>query len=91
MSLPKVADVEKESLYGYVFGVSGPGETIWHSSRVNNILYSDCMVLCVCVCVCVCLNIKDGNALLLAMMPSCSFGTVSLSVHVHMCVCVFEY
>lgn len=24
--LPKVADVEKESLYGYVFGVSGPGK-----------------------------------------------------------------
>ena len=23
---PKVADVEKESLYGYVFGVSGPGK-----------------------------------------------------------------
>jgi V-type H+-transporting ATPase subunit A len=24
MALPKVADAEKESLYGYVFGVSGP-------------------------------------------------------------------
>ena len=24
--LPKIADVEKESKYGYVFGVSGPGE-----------------------------------------------------------------
>lgn len=24
--LPRVADVEKESQYGYVFGVSGPGE-----------------------------------------------------------------
>lgn len=24
--LPKVAGVEKESEYGYVFGVSGPGE-----------------------------------------------------------------
>ena len=24
--LPKVADAEKESLYGFVFGVSGPGE-----------------------------------------------------------------
>ena len=24
--LPKVRDVEKESLYGYVYGVSGPGE-----------------------------------------------------------------
>ena len=23
--LPKVADVEREALYGYVFGVSGPG------------------------------------------------------------------
>lgn len=26
--LPKVADVEKESLYGYVFGVSGPGKRL---------------------------------------------------------------
>ena len=26
--LPKVADAEKESQYGYVFGVSGPGEDI---------------------------------------------------------------
>lgn len=25
--LPKIADVEKESKYGYVFGVSGPGES----------------------------------------------------------------
>ena len=25
-SLPKIADVENERLYGYVFGVSGPGE-----------------------------------------------------------------
>ena len=24
--LPNVADAEKESLYGYVFGVSGPGK-----------------------------------------------------------------
>lgn len=24
--LPKVQDVEKESLYGFVFAVSGPGE-----------------------------------------------------------------
>lgn len=27
-NLPKVADAEKESLYGYVFGVSGPGEEL---------------------------------------------------------------
>ena len=27
-SLPKVADAEKESYYGYVFGVSGPGKTV---------------------------------------------------------------
>jgi len=26
--LPKVADAEKESFYGYVFGVSGPGEDV---------------------------------------------------------------
>lgn len=26
--LPKIADAEKESLYGYVFGVSGPGEEL---------------------------------------------------------------
>lgn len=25
--LPKVADAEREALYGYVFGVSGPGMT----------------------------------------------------------------
>jgi len=25
--LPKIADAEKESMYGYVHGVSGPGET----------------------------------------------------------------
>lgn len=25
--LPKIADVEAESQYGYVFGVSGPGES----------------------------------------------------------------
>ena len=24
--IPKVADADKESQYGYVFGVSGPGE-----------------------------------------------------------------
>ena len=29
-ALPKVADAEKESLYGYVFGVSGPGELPVH-------------------------------------------------------------
>jgi hypothetical protein len=28
MALPKVKDVGKESMYGYVFGVSGPGECI---------------------------------------------------------------
>jgi hypothetical protein len=26
--LPKVADAEREALYGYVFGVSGPGMNI---------------------------------------------------------------
>lgn len=26
--LPKVGDVENESSYGYVFGVSGPGELV---------------------------------------------------------------
>jgi len=28
--LPKVADAEKESFYGFVFGVSGPGEIVLH-------------------------------------------------------------
>ncbi len=26
--LPKIADVDKESRYGYVFGVSGPGKPL---------------------------------------------------------------
>ena len=32
--LPRVADVEKESQYGYVFGVSGPGEQIRGGRRI---------------------------------------------------------
>ena len=33
--LPKVADAEKESQYGYVFGVSGPGEDIFNICTDN--------------------------------------------------------
>ena len=28
MALPNIKDVEKESIYGYVFGVSGPGKCV---------------------------------------------------------------
>ena len=36
--LPKVADAEKESHYGYVFGVSGPGEDILNTyKKIKNI------------------------------------------------------
>lgn len=31
--LPKIADVEREALFGYVFGVSGPGMT----KKTNNL------------------------------------------------------
>lgn len=34
-ALPKVSEVEKESLYGYVHGVSGPGE-LSNSERACN-------------------------------------------------------
>lgn len=34
MSLPKVKDVEKESTYGYVYGVSGPGWCIVVIQRI---------------------------------------------------------
>lgn len=36
--LPKVADAEKESHYGYVFGVSGPGEDILNTYKCIIIL-----------------------------------------------------
>lgn len=36
--LPKVADAEKESQYGYVFGVSGPGEDILNAYKCIIIL-----------------------------------------------------
>ena len=41
MSLPKVADVEKESLYGYVFGVSGPG-------KINGMVCDQLNCFCKC-------------------------------------------
>lgn len=37
--LPKVADVERETQYGYVFGVSGPGKSI-SSNRAYSIFHS---------------------------------------------------
>ena len=40
--LPKVADVEKESQYGYVFGVSGPGEDILSVQVANCIAAGGC-------------------------------------------------
>ena len=36
--LPKVADAEKESQYGYVFGVSGPGEDILNTYKCWDII-----------------------------------------------------
>ena len=37
--LPRVQDVEKESQYGYVYGVSGPGELSEASSALSQIVY----------------------------------------------------
>jgi hypothetical protein len=37
--LPKVADVECESEYGYVYGVSGPGMKIYLFSLIKNSNY----------------------------------------------------
>lgn len=38
--LPKIADVEREALYGYVFGVSGPGvrTQFYFTEQINHLL-----------------------------------------------------
>lgn len=35
-SLPKIQDEDRESKYGYVFAVSGPGELLYHSQFVQD-------------------------------------------------------
>ena len=47
--LPKISDVDRESEYGYVFGVSGPGQRFW----IIQILYCCMPTACIMVCACV--------------------------------------